>query len=141
MMLADVNIYVNAFRPDAEQHLSCRTWLDRLNDGDSAFGVSPQVLSSFIRIATHRRIFRTPSPLTEVLGFCRLLIEHPNARLIQPGERHWAIFERLCIAANAKDDLVPDAWFAALAIEHGCDWITLDRDFSRFSGLKWRAPD
>ena len=30
------------------------------------------------------------------------------------------------------------AWFAALAIEHGCEWVTLDRDFERFPGLRWR---
>jgi hypothetical protein len=35
---------------------------------------------------------------------------------------------------------VTDAWFAALAIESGCDWITLDRDFARFPGLNWRQP-
>jgi len=36
--------------------------------------------------------------------------------------------------------LVPDAWFAALAVESGCEWITLDRDFRRFDGLRWRTP-
>jgi predicted nucleic acid-binding protein len=33
---------------------------------------------------------------------------------------------------------VTDAWFAALAIEWGCEWITLDRDYGRFPGLKWK---
>jgi predicted nucleic acid-binding protein len=33
-----------------------------------------------------------------------------------------------------------DAWFAALAIEHGCAWITYDRDYARFSELDWREP-
>jgi uncharacterized protein len=37
-------------------------------------------------------------------------------------------------------NLVQDAWFAALAIESGCEWITTDRDFARFDGLQWRAP-
>lgn len=35
---------------------------------------------------------------------------------------------------------VTDAWFAALAIEWGCEWITFDRDDARFPGLKWRTP-
>ena len=35
---------------------------------------------------------------------------------------------------------VADAWFAALAIEGGCEWITFDRDYSRFPGLKWQVP-
>jgi predicted nucleic acid-binding protein len=37
-------------------------------------------------------------------------------------------------------DLVPDAYLAALAIESGSEWITTDRDFSRFPGLRWRHP-
>jgi hypothetical protein len=35
---------------------------------------------------------------------------------------------------------VPDAWFAALAIESGSEWITTDRDDARFAGLRWRHP-
>jgi predicted nucleic acid-binding protein len=27
-----------------------------------------------------------------------------------------------------------------MAIESGCVWITTDRDFSRFSSLRWRHP-
>jgi predicted nucleic acid-binding protein len=37
--------------------------------------------------------------------------------------------------------MVPDAWFAALAIEAGCEWITLDRDYTRFPDLKTRLPE
>lgn len=29
---------------------------------------------------------------------------------------------------------------AALAIEAGCDWITTDRDYARYPGLKWHSP-
>lgn len=27
-----------------------------------------------------------------------------------------------------------------MAIEAGCEWITTDRDYSRFKGLRWRHP-
>jgi predicted nucleic acid-binding protein len=33
-----------------------------------------------------------------------------------------------------------DAWYAALAIAWGCEWITLDRDYARFPGLRWQVP-
>jgi len=39
-----------------------------------------------------------------------------------------------------RGNRVPDAWFAALAIEGGCEWITTDRDYARFEGLRWRVP-
>ncbi|PYY22410.1 MAG: hypothetical protein DMG62_13770 [Acidobacteria bacterium] len=55
-----------------------------------------------------------------------------------PGAQHWEIFIRLCKEADARGNLVADAWYAALAIESGCEWITLDRDYARFEGLRWR---
>lgn len=109
-------------------------------NGDAAYAMSPQVLSSFIRIATHPRIFRRPSGLTEALAFASVLLEQPNCQILQPGPRHWEIFGSLCRSAKAAGNLVQDAWLAALAIESGCEWTTSDRDFARFEGLRWRAP-
>ncbi len=57
-----------------------------------------------------------------------------------PGPRHWEIFVRLCRAVRVKGNLVQDAYLAALAIESGSEWITTDRDYSRFPGLRWRHP-
>ncbi len=36
--------------------------------------------------------------------------------------------------------LMPDAYLAALSIEHGCEFITTDKDFQGFPGLRWRNP-
>jgi hypothetical protein len=140
-MLPDVNILVHAFRSDSANHMICRSWLDGLVNGDANYGMAPQCLSSFIRIATHPKIFAMPSSPDEVIGFCDILLSPDNCVAIQPGERHWEIFKRLCKEADARGNLVPDAWFAALAIESGCEWITLDRDYARFPGLKWRVPE
>jgi toxin-antitoxin system PIN domain toxin len=140
VILADVNVLVYAFRPDSSEHARCRAWLEGVVGGPEAFGVSPQVLSSVIRICTNPRAFARPSLLEVVMAFCRGLLEEPHARLVSPGDRHWDIFEDLCRRSAARGNLVPDAWFAALAIESGCEWITLDRDFARFPGLRWRTP-
>jgi len=140
VILADVNILVHAFRTDSRDHLACRTWLEGIVNGDARYGVAPQVLSGVIRITTHPKIFAMPSSLKEVLQFCDILLDQPNSVIVEPGERHWQIFKRLCTEADARGNLVPDAWFAALAIESGCEWITLDRDYARFPGLQWRVP-
>jgi hypothetical protein len=103
--------------------------------------MAPQVLSGVIRITTHPKVFVKPSSMDEVLGFCSILINQSHCLVIQPGERHWEIFTRLCREADARGNLVTDAWFAALTIESGCEWITLDRDYARFPGLRWRVPD
>ena len=140
MILPDVNILVHAFRSDSSHHKSCRAWLESAVNGDAHYGMSPQVLSSVIRITTHPRVFVEPSRLDEALRFCDILLAQSHCVVIQPGERHWEIFSRLCTEADARGNLVPDAWFAALAIESGCEWITLDREYARFPGLRWRVP-
>jgi toxin-antitoxin system PIN domain toxin len=93
-----------------------------------------------LRVATHSRIFHPPTPLSHAVEFCDFLRNQPNAVPIAPGARHWEIFTNLCAAARATGNLVADAYLAALAIESGSEWITTDRDYSRFPGLRWRHP-
>jgi uncharacterized protein len=140
VILPDVNVLIYAFRPDSVDHAKYRGWLDATVNGPHAYGISPQVLSSVCRICTHPRIFAQPDPIADVLRYARTLLEQPNATVIVPGERHWSIFESVCGQAKATGNLVQDAWFAALAIESGSEWITTDRDFARFTGLIWRTP-
>ena len=139
MILPDVNVLIYAFRTDAQDHDRYKSWLEAVVNGPSAYGMSPQVLASLIRICTNPRIFAEPDRPNEVFAFSRVLLEQPNATVIVPGERHWQLFESLCDESNATGNLVQDAWFAALAIEAGCEWITTDRDYARFPGLRWRG--
>jgi toxin-antitoxin system PIN domain toxin len=140
VILPDVNILVQAFRSDSSGHKTCRNWLDGVVNNDARYGMAPQVLSGVVRITTHPKVFAQPSRLDEVLRFCGILLAQPHCVVIQPGERHWEIFTRLCTEADARGNLVPDAWFAALAIESGCEWVTLDHDYARFQDLRWRVP-
>ncbi len=141
MILPDVNVLVHAFRSDASDHTACRAWLEGVVNGDSRFAMSPQVLSGVIRITIHPKVFRRPSSLDEALRFCDVLLSQAHCVEIQPGQGHWDLFARLCREADARGNLVPDAWFAALAIEAGCEWITMDQDYARFPGLRWRIPE
>jgi len=140
VILPDVNVLIYAFREDSPDHKKYRRWLESVVGGDMAYGMSPQVLGAVVRIVTHPRIFAPPAPLEEALAFAKLLVDQPHCQVIQPGPRHWGIFCGLCRRARASGNLVQDAWFAALAIESGCEWITTDRDYARFEGLRWRAP-
>lgn len=140
MLLADVNVLVYAHREDAPQHAGCRDWLETLVNGPESFGFSELVLSGFLRVVTHPKVFIRPSPLADALTFAEQLRSRPNGVAVAPGARHWAIFQSLCVDAGTKGNLVADAYLAAMAIEVGCEWITTDRDFSRFKGLRWRHP-
>lgn len=102
--------------------------------------MSDLVLSGFLRVVTHPRVFTDPTPPEDARSFVDALRGAPNCVATNPGPRHWGIFVGLCEAAGARGNLVPDAYLAALAVESGSEWVTTDRDFSRFPGLKWRHP-
>lgn len=140
MILPDVNVLVYAHRSDAPDHAAYRRWLEDVINSDQAYGLSELVLSGFLRVVTHPKVFNPPSDLAAALAFARDIREQPNCALIKPGLRHWDIFSRLCQQTGVKGNLIPDAYLAALAIESGSEWITTDGDFSRFPGLKWRHP-
>jgi hypothetical protein len=98
------------------------------------------VLSGFLRVVTHPRVFSPPTPIARALEFAGAVREQPNAVVVAPGKRHWEIFARVCAEAGVTGNLVPDAYLAALAIESGSEWITTDRDYARFPDLRWRHP-
>ncbi len=140
MRLVDVNVLVYAFREDSPGHAEHRAWLNALVSDVEPYAVSDQILSGFLRVVTHPRVFRPPTPLKAALEFVAAFRDRPNAVSITPGPRHWDLFARLCRDARARGNLVADAWLAALALESGCEFITTDKDFARFRGLRWRHP-
>jgi predicted nucleic acid-binding protein len=88
--------------------------------------------------ATH--VFRRPSTIAEAFGFCQDLLGQSRCQIVEPGDRHSDIFKRLCTETDTRGPNITDAWFAALAIESGCEWVTFDRDYARFPGLEWHMP-
>jgi toxin-antitoxin system PIN domain toxin len=140
MILADVNVLVYAHREDSVDDTLYRQWLEGILQSGQPYGVSDHILSGFIRVVTHPRVFRPPSPVRAALDFARQIREQPNCRFIAPGPRHWQIFAGLCQSLSASGNVAPDVWIAALAIESDCEWITTDREFERFPGLRWRHP-
>lgn len=139
-LLPDVNVLVYAYRQDSADHQTCHGWLEALVNGDEAYGISDLVLSGFLRVVTHPRVFREPSPLPHAREFAESIRRPAQCVSVVPGARHWRIFTDLCQAVGAKGNLIPDAYLAALAIESGSEWVTTDGDFARFPGLRWSLP-
>jgi toxin-antitoxin system PIN domain toxin len=140
MILPDVNVLIYAFRPEMAEHSRCLRWLQSAVDDNARFGISPLSLAAVVRVTTNRRTFNPPSLVKDAFKFCDYLLAQPHCQIVEPRERHWDIFKRLCIETDTRGNIVTDAWYAALAIEWGCEWITLDRDYARFPGLRWRVP-
>ena len=140
MILTDINVLIYAHREESPGHAEYRNWLEEAVSGPEPFGISELVLSGCLRLLTHPSIFDPPSPLETAMAFVSSLHNSPTSVVIGPGRRHWALFLELCRKAGARGNLVPDAYLAALAIESGSEWITTDRDYSRFPELRWRHP-
>jgi toxin-antitoxin system PIN domain toxin len=135
MRLPDVNVLVYAYRTDAGKHAAARDWIEKAADGASRFAMSKLTLAAFVRIVTERRIYPVPTALDNAFDFCNSILAQPNCKIIEPGERHWLIFQGLCIETNTRGGDTTDAWYAALAIEWGCEFVTFDRDFLKYPGL------
>ena len=138
MLLADVNVFIYAHRPESPRSDEHRDWLERTLTGPEPFGVSELVLAAFTRIVTHHRVYRDPTPPGIAVDFCAAVLTAPSAVAVRPGQRHWGIFSALCSDVGARGNIVPDAYLAALAIETGATWVTADTGFARFPGLRWQ---
>ena len=140
MFLMDVNVLVYAYREDVAHHTVCHRWLEAVVNSQMAFAYSELVLSGFLRVVTHPKIFEMPASLSSAMLFVEQLRTAPNAVCIAPGARHWPIFVDCLQQIGAKGNDIPDAYHAALALEWNCEWVTMDKGFKRFKGLKSKNP-
>jgi uncharacterized protein len=140
MKVLDVNVVLPAHRADHPDHDEARDWLDALLARREQFGVPWVVWWSFLRLASHPRIFEVPTPVDESLTFIAAIRRQPGHVAIGPGPRHHDVLQEVLDAGEASADLVPDAVLAAIATEHGGEIVSFDRDFARFPGLRWTRP-
>lgn len=140
MFLMDVNVLVYAHREDAANHSAYRQWLESVINGHASFGYSELVLSGFMRVVTHPKVFEIPSTLSSAIRFTEQIRSLHNAVCLAPGSMHWKIFVECLERINATGNDIPDVYHAALAMEWNCEWVTADKGFKRFKGLKVRHP-
>lgn len=140
MRCVDVNVLVYAHRPESPDHGRYAAWLDAARRANEPLGVPTLSLSGFLRVVTHPRVFKDPTPLRKALAFAEVLRAAPNHVAMEPGARHWDVFVDLCRSTDVRGNLVPDAYLAAMAIEQNAVLCTADRGFARFGNLRWTHP-
>lgn len=138
MILCDVGVLLHAMVTKTAHHDVCRRELERLRSRPRELAVSELVLAAVVRIGTNPRLFQPCPTVEEVFAFVDALRSPAEVRQIAPGPRHWTIFKDLILATGIRGSDTTDAYLAALALEHGCEWWTTDQGFSRFPGLRWR---
>lgn len=140
MLMPDVNVLVYAHRRDQPQHEHARGWIEEHLSRAEPLALSTLVAVAFVRIVTSGRIFNVPTSTSLAVSAIDAIVERDLCRLLPPGPNHWQLVSHLCRTSRATGKQVADAQHAALAIEHGCEWVTYDDDFAVFEGegLRWR---
>jgi toxin-antitoxin system PIN domain toxin len=133
-------VVLAAHREDHPHHQGVRAWFDHILAGEDRFSVPSFVWASFLRLATNRRIFDVPTPRPDAFAFIDATRAQPMHLEIAPGPRHLTLLRELCDEGDMVGDLIVDVVIAAIAAEHGCEVVTLDRDFARFESVRHRAP-
>jgi uncharacterized protein len=140
VILVDANLLLYAYHPKAQQHEASRAWLEATLSGREFVRFAWLTLWAFLRIGTTPRVFERPLSTPEAEGAISSWLAQPTAGILEPGERHWEILRQLMREGQASGPLVMDAVLAAIALEHGATLYSTDRDFSRFTGLRWTNP-
>ncbi|MBE0608287.1 MAG: PIN domain-containing protein [Dehalococcoidia bacterium] len=140
MLVPDVNILLNAYFTRLERHDGAHVWLQRVRTGNEFVGMPNLVLSGFVRIATNPRVFPERLSADDALEFCEMLRDSSAVVRLAEGPRHWQTFSSLVGAAAVTGPDVSDAYLAAFAIENNATFVTFDRGFQRFPGLRVLEP-
>ena len=140
MKLPDVNLLIYAADDASPDHRTARRWLETELSGSETFAFTWVVLLAFVRLTTSRRVFERPFSVGEALDVVDGWLGQPSVTVIGPTDRHAAVLRELLAPVGAAGNLTTDAHLAAVAIEHGAVLCSADRDFARFSGLKWVNP-
>jgi len=140
MRCVDVNVLVYAHRSESPDHDAVRAWLEHAAAGPEPLGLPELALSAYLRIVTNRRIFLEPTPTDVAVDSIERMLAAPAVETLRPGRRHLGLFLDLCRRTRAMGNDVPDAYYVALAIEHGCTFVTADPRIRRFPDVRIDQP-
>ncbi len=140
MKLVDVNLLLYAVNEDAPPHEAARSWLESALSGTETIALSWSVLLAFLRLATRSAVFPRPLGVEQAFEVVESWVSQPCVAIVHPTERHAQVLKDLLVPLGTAGNLTTDAHLAALALEHGAELCSCDRDFARFPGLRWSNP-
>jgi hypothetical protein len=140
VILLDANLLIYAHVRSFPQHERVRAWLDDQLNAGGRVGMPWSTLLAFLRIVTNPRIFERPEPMPDAWRQVEFWLDVDTVWTPEPTERHREVIGPLLVAGGARSSLVPDAYLAALAVEHGLEVCSCDGDFARFPGVRWKNP-
>ena len=140
MKLVDANVLLYAVNEASARHREARAWLDTSLSGSETVAFAWIALLAFLRLATHEAVFPKPLRPIDAIDVLRSWLAQPTAVVVEPTSRHLDVLAEFLSEVGTAGNLVNDAHLAALALEHGCELVSYDADFARFSGVRWQTP-
>ncbi len=140
MIVPDINLFIYAHNEASALHAGARDWWRELMRGPTPVAIPWASVFGFVRLVTHPAVLVAPLAPHEALDRVDGWFEQEHVRVLEPGPRHLQIARDLFAATGVGGALTTDTHLAALAIEHGAELHSNDRDFERFPGLRVRNP-
>ena len=136
MIAVDTNILIYAHRGETELHDAAASRLTALAEGVERWALPVFCVTEFMRVVTHRRVFKPPSTVEQAAAFIEGITSAPGCEVVQPGPEFLQRLLETAREADSHGNLMFDAQIAAVCREHGIDGIlTNDSDFARFNAL------
>lgn len=136
MKLLDVNVLVDAFRPEAQGHGAASAAMELAMRGSEATVILPEVAVGFVRVVTRPGIFEDPNTPGEAMEALDAWSASPMVAIREAGPGRWPTFSGLLASGDFRGNDVHDALLAAAALDFGATLITSDRGFERFADLR-----
>ena len=141
MIAVDTNILVYSIRREMEFYKPALRLLTQLGESTNPWAIPWPCVYEFLRVVTHPRVFNPPSSQEDAIRTLEELSASPSLAFIGAGSSHLGNLRTIAEQSGAKGNLFFDVHIAAICREHGiAEILTMDRDFSRFSGIKVRRP-
>ena len=137
----DVNVLLYASDQSSDRHLQARRFVETCAAGPEILCLTWPTLMSYLRIATHLRIFSAPLSPDEALGNVSALIGLPHVRTVSELDGFVEAYKQVAGETPVRGNLVPDAHVATILFQHGVRTLySNDRDFRKFQSVDLRDP-
>jgi uncharacterized protein len=137
----DVNVLLYASDRSSDRHVRARRFVASCAAGPEILCLAWPTLMSYLRIATHSRIFSAPLTPDGALGNVLALIGLPHVRAVSELDGFLDAYKHIAGEIPVRGNLVPAAHVAAILFQHGVRTLyTNDRDFRKLQSLDVRDP-
>ena len=140
MILPDANLLLYAYDRSSPYHAKARPWWEACLSGRDPVYLCPMVLSAFVRLATHPRVYENPMSIAEASGHVSSWLDRKVSQYVALEESDLLKSLELLEVIGTGGDLTTDAQIAAIALRLRASVHTSDSDFKRFAGLKVVNP-